>query len=85
MLSNKGEVVIQGKTYPVVGRVCMDMMMVDLGKHSRVTVGEEVVLFGSQRNDIYELCRRLNTIPYEITCWISSRVPRVYINNDLHS
>ena len=81
LLSNRGEVLIRGRRCQVVGRVCMDQIMVDVGLDTGVTVGDEVVLLGkqaSQEISIYEICDKLNTIPYEVTCWISKRVPRIY-------
>ena len=81
LFSNNGRVLINGKSYPVVGRVCMDQSMVNLGSETDVQVGDEVVLLGkSGESEIsgYEWSRKLNTIPYEITCQINSRVERVY-------
>lgn len=81
LLSNKAKVLIKGKFYPVAGRVCMDQTMVDVGLRDELKVGDEVVLIGRQGEkkievgDIAELCA---TISYQILCWISSRVPRVY-------
>ncbi|MCZ6818188.1 MAG: alanine racemase [Calditrichaeota bacterium] len=83
LLSNQGEVLIRGRRCPVAGRVCMDEIMVNLGLGSGVRVGDEVVLLGPQGGDeitIYEICERLDTIPYEVTCWISQRVPREHTN-----
>ncbi len=80
LLSNRAHVLIDGKRYPVAGRICMDQMMVDLGK-DHLDPGAEVVLFGKQQDatiDAWELCTLLDTIPYELTCWVSERVPRVY-------
>lgn len=82
LFSNRGEVLIGGKRYPVVGRVCMDQIMIDVGAQSNIAVGDEVVLLGKQGNEeisIYEWCEKLDTIPYEITCAISKRVPRIYV------
>lgn len=81
LLSNRGEVLIRGRKYPVVGRVCMDQIMVDLGPESDIHPGEEVVLFGRQGDQevsVYSICEKLQTIPYEVTCWVSARVPRVH-------
>ncbi len=81
LLSNQGEVLIQGQRYPVIGRVCMDQIIIDVGNEDSMEVGDEVVLLGRQGNDeitIYEICQKLSTIPYEVTCWITERVPRVY-------
>jgi alanine racemase len=80
--SNNMEVLIRGKRWPVVGRVCMDQIMVDLGEMKEVQAGEEVVLMGRQGEEeisIYEWCRKLDTIPYEVTCGISRRVRRVFV------
>ncbi len=81
-MTNTGQVLIGGKRYPVVGTVCMDQFMVDLGPQTTVQVGDEAVLFGQQNQEhirIVDVARQLETIPYEITCWISQRVPRVHI------
>ncbi len=80
-LSNKSEVLVKGKRVPVVGTVCMDMMMIDLTSLSSMKEGEEVVLFGKQGKEeirAEELAALAETISYEIFCRISSRVPRVY-------
>ena len=81
LLSNRGEVLIRGRRCQVVGRVCMDQIMVNVGVGTGVSVGDEVVLLGkqaSQEISIYEICDKLNTIPYEVTCCLSKRIPRVY-------
>jgi alanine racemase len=80
-LSNNLEVLVRGRRCPLVGRVCMDQIMIDLGDMADVKVGEEVVLLGKQGGEeisIYEWCERLETIPYEVTCGISKRVRRVH-------
>lgn len=83
LLSNKGHVIIKGMRCPVVGVVCMDQTMVDVSRIKGIRIEDEVVLVGSQGSgkirveDIAALCR---TIPYEVVCWISPRVPRVYVN-----
>ncbi|NOX88185.1 MAG: alanine racemase [Calditrichaeota bacterium] len=79
--TNKGTVLIRGKRYPVVGTVCMDQFMVDLGPATDVKIGDEVVIFGKQGKEhikIIEIAKTLQTIPYEVTCWISRRVPRIH-------
>lgn len=81
-LSNNFEVLVRGRRCPLVGRVCMDQIMIDLGDMQDVQIGEEVVLLGKQGDEeisIYEWCRRLESIPYEVTCGISRRVARVYV------
>jgi len=80
-LSNKGKVVIRGKIYPVVGRVCMDLTLVEAGDDP-IAVGDEVYLIGRQGNaevSADEVAHMLSTINYEIVCSIGKRVPRVYI------
>ncbi|WP_417611178.1 bifunctional UDP-N-acetylmuramoyl-tripeptide:D-alanyl-D-alanine ligase/alanine racemase [Owenweeksia hongkongensis] len=71
-----GEVAISGKRYQVVGRVCMDMVMVDV-TGSDVAEGDEVEVFGPTIS-VYELAQKMDTIPYEVLTGISSRVKRVY-------
>lgn len=84
LLSSKGEVLIRGKRAPVIGRVCMDQIMVDIGKIPNVKPGEEVVLMGHQGEDKIsadEIAAKIGTIPYEVLCMISARVPRYYIKS----
>ena len=79
-LSNLAPVLIRGKRFKVSGRICMDQMMVDVGK-TPVRAGDEVVLIGSQAKfkiTVEELARLSGTIPYEIVCGLGSRIPRVY-------
>lgn len=81
LLSNQGRVLINGKSYPVVGRVCMDQTMVDVGSITDVRVGDDVILIGKSGNEevsCYEWAEKLNTITYEVTSQISPRVERVY-------
>lgn len=81
LFSNTGRVLINGCSYPVVGRVCMDQSMVNLGPETNVSVGDEVVLIGqsgAEEISAYEWAEKLNTITYEVTCQINSRVPRIY-------
>ena len=70
---------------PIVGRICMDQTMVDLGPGSEAAEGDEVILFGVQDGegiiDGEELCELLGTIPYELTCMVGRRVPRVYVED----
>ncbi len=81
--TNAGQVLINGKRYPVVGTVCMDQFVVDLGPEpNEIKTGDEVVLFGKQSMEhikIVEVSEKLATIPYEVTCWVSKRVPRIHI------
>ena len=82
--SNKAQVLVGGKRVPVVGRVTMDMTMLDVTDVPDVKVGDEVVILGRQGDAVLpveELARWADTSPYEILCGIASRVPRV----DLHA
>ncbi len=79
-LSGSAEVLIRGRRRPVVGTVSMDNITVDVGPDTDVQRGDEAVLIGMQGDDRItseELARILGTINYEVTCGISSRVPRV--------
>jgi len=78
-LSNRARVSIGGKTYPVVGRVCMDQSLVDLGQ-DLYPDGQEVIVFGREGITAAEVAAWAGTIPYEITCDMSRRVPRTYAN-----
>lgn len=83
LFSNNGSVLIRGKRYPIIGRVSLDWILADVGGETDIKPGDEVVLMGKQGNSkitIYEWCETLQTIPYEVTCNISSRVPRKFIN-----
>lgn len=81
LLSNKGHVLIHGKLAPIVGRICMDQCMVDVTDIPDVNVGEEVVLFGEPQVPIENVAKLVQTIPYEVMCAISKRVPRVYVHS----
>ncbi|MCI8812977.1 MAG: alanine racemase [Oscillibacter sp.] len=77
-LSNRMAVRTAQGPAPVLGRICMDMTMVDLTGLPDVRAGDEVEIFGG-RQPVDELAAVLGTIPYELTCAVSRRVPRVYI------
>ena len=70
---------IKGKIAPVAGRVCMDQIMIDVTEIPNVKIGDEVILFGSDKISIDDAARHLKTINYEITCLVSNRVPRVFV------
>jgi alanine racemase len=68
-----------GKTdYPIIGNVCMDLLMVYLGKNHDVKPGDEVIIFGKEK-PIEILAEVNHTIPYEILSRISTRIKRVYV------
>ena len=87
--SNRGEVLIRGRRLPVVGSVCMDMIMVDAGRRSGIREGDEAVIIGRQGGEeisVYDVAQKLGTIPYEVICAISHRVTRVYLKGGrIHS
>lgn len=77
-LSNRASVWTAQGPAPILGRICMDMTMTDLSALPDVHVGDEVEIFGS-RQPVDDLAAVLGTIPYELTCAVSKRVPRLYI------
>ena len=82
LLSSRGQMLVHGQRAPIIGRVCMDLTMLDVGHIDRVQMGDEVVIFGRQRNSsltVDEMASLLNTINYEIVTSITARVPRVYL------
>jgi alanine racemase len=82
LLSNRARVIVGGEYAPVVGRVSMDLTIVDVSHIGGVAVGDEVVLIGAKGGksvDAVELARWCESVPYEILCGLSQRVPRVYI------
>ncbi|CAN5339716.1 alanine racemase [soil metagenome] len=81
-LSQKGSVLVHGKRAPIRGRVCMDQIMVDLHDIPTAQEGDEVVLYGAQGADrisLEEAAALAGTIPYELTCQLTARIPRVYV------
>lgn len=77
-LSNRASVLTGQGPAPIRGRICMDMCMVDLTELPDVHVGDAVEIFG-QRQRVDDLASMLGTIPYELTCAVSKRVPRLYL------
>ena len=87
LLSNKGKVLVRGRRAPVAGRVCMDQLMIDVGQIPAVGVGDEVVLIGRQGTEeitVNEIAIHCKTIPYEVLCWFSARIPRLYLDDPSH-
>lgn len=80
-LSNKGFVSINKKHYPIVGRICMDYTLVSLGTQpsNEIQVGSEVCVIGKNAMSIENFANLTNRIPYEATCGMTKRVPRVYL------
>ena len=83
-MSGKAQVAIAGKCYPVVGRICMDQIMIDIGDDSAFN-GDEVILLGGNSDasiNIEQLSEWADTIPWEILTNINTRVPRVYLSDN---
>jgi alanine racemase len=79
-LSNKGAAIVRGKRHSVVGAVCMDQMMVNIGPDGEAYNGDEVVLIGSQNGasiTVEELAESIQTTPHEILVSLNQRIPRV--------
>jgi alanine racemase len=79
-MTNQGEVLIKGARYPMVGTVTMDQTMIHIGD-ALVQRGDDVILWGESASgslSLLELAEKINTIPYELTCGVSRRVPRIY-------
>ena len=79
-MSNRAQVILRGRRYPEVGRICMDQMMVNI-EWGTAYNGDEVVLIGEQENEritAEELEEWAGTIPYEVLTAINDRVPRIY-------
>ena len=83
LLSNKADVIINGVRCRVLGRVCMDQLMVDATHLKNINLGDEVILFGKSDNNkvtVEETAEIMGTINYEVMCGLSRRVPGVYIH-----
>jgi alanine racemase len=79
MLSNRASVLIRGQRFQVAGAICMDQFMVDIGE-GQAYVGDEVVLIGKQGDEeisLWEICRLAHSIPHEMLCSFSHRLPRI--------
>ena len=84
-LSGRAEVLVRGRRFRVSGTVCMDQFMVDVGE-TRLEIGDIVTLIGREDGELIsaeELADLIGTINYEVTTRIPSRVPRIYLNEDV--
>jgi len=85
LLSNQGEVLVRGRRFPVIGRVCMDQTMIDITNLPQVEIGDEVVLWGRQGQEeitVEEIADKIGTINYEIVHMPDKkRVPKLFIKN----
>jgi len=78
-LSNDHSVYIRGKSYPLVGRICMDQCMVNLGPETEVKRWDKAMIFGPGFITAADMAEKLQLIPYEIMCGVNKRVPREYV------
>ena len=84
LLSNRGQVLVRGLRCPILGRVCMDQFMIDVTHVPEVQVGDIVTIFGRDGDDEItadDVADLIGTIGYEVTCLITPRVPRVYMQD----
>ena len=85
LLSNQGEVLVRGRRFPVIGRVCMDQCMIDVTNLPQVKIGDEVVLWGRQGQEeitVEEIAEKIGTINYEIVHMPDKkRVPKLFIKD----
>ncbi|MDQ5983188.1 MAG: Alanine racemase 1 [Eubacteriales bacterium SKADARSKE-1] len=82
--SGRAEMLVCGKRAPVIGRVCMDQLMLDVTDIDGINENSEVTVFGTDGDEtitIEELAKISNTINYELLCLLSKRVPRIYIKD----
>ena len=83
-LAENGKVIIKGEFAPIIGRICMDQFMIDVTNIPDVKIGDEVILLGEKNGLKYnadDMAKKLDTINYEVTCMLKSRLPRVYIKD----
>jgi alanine racemase len=84
-LSSRGEVLIRGRRHPIVGRICMDQFMVDIGPQGTAYNEDAVVMIGAQDGQVIrceDVAQAGGTIPYEILVGLNSRIPREYVGGN---
>lgn len=83
-LGNRAYMTVKGKKAPVIGRVCMDQLMLDISDIDGVNTGDEVTVIGDGSNNTLsfdDIAEMTGTINYEVVCLVGKRVPRVYLHN----
>lgn len=83
-LGNRAYMTVNGKKAPVIGRVCMDQLMLDITDIDSINVGDEVTVIGNGKNNTVsfdDIADMTGTINYELICLVGKRVPRVYLHN----
>jgi len=85
LLSNNGEVLVRGERAPIIGRICMDLCMIDVTHIERVQIGDEAVLWGKQGSEmisVEEVAQKTGSIVYEVICMVDKeRVPKIFIKD----
>jgi alanine racemase len=85
LLSNKGEVLVHGKRVPIIGKISMDLTIIDITDIDPVALGDTVTIIGVDGDEeitAWEMAETIDSIPWEIFCWIGPRVPRIYTRDD---
>jgi alanine racemase len=85
ILSSRGHMLVRGKRAPIIGRVCMDLTMLDVGHIPETGLDDEVVILGTQGTETMtadEIAERVGTINYEIVSSLTSRVPKIFLSGD---
>jgi len=83
LLSNKGHMLVRGMRAPILGRVCMDFTMIDVGQIPGIMLGDEVTIMGTQGSESIcadEIARLTQTINYEVTAGLTGRIPLCHID-----
>lgn len=81
LLSNQGQMLVRGQKAPIVGRICMDLTILDVSHIPNIKIEDEVVVFGKQNNHLLsvdEVAKAANTINYEVVSSLTARVPKIY-------
>jgi alanine racemase len=82
-LTNKGNLIINAEKYKIAGTICMDQIMVDVGDGRSIQLGDDVTIIGKngfKEINAWDIADLIDSIPYEVCCSVSARVPRVYID-----
>lgn len=85
LLSNRGTVLIHGKRVPIIGKISMDLTILDITDVEGVNLGDPVTIIGRDGDEeitAWEMAETIGSIPWEIFCWIGPRVPRIYVRDD---
>lgn len=82
LCSNNATVFVKNQEAKILGTICMDQTMIDVTNINNIKEDDEVILWGSNNNNLNNIVNMINTIPYELLCNINKRVPRQYIKNN---